>query len=538
MIGALAATGLTPAQARALQAELRRQREAKLAAQRAAHMAETQALLVDEARESFRAFIDWTFPGYVWDQFHVVLAQILQWVSDEILAGREPRVIVEAPPRHGKTEQISKRFPVWHQQRAARLGLRHDVMLCSSSEGLAEDNSRVARDIAREAAPSMPELGLPIRGKNAVTDWQTYGGMVRARGAGGDITGRGVNLAIIDDIVKNAEQADSERIRQKTWDWWQSVMNTRIEAGGGVIVLMTRWHEDDLVGRLVTDPAVKDDWHRVRLPAIAEEDEVGRPFIPGTGIVGWRKKGEALSPIRWGLDRLAAKKRSSGPRWWSAMFQADPSPSEGAVYQRAWFGHRYDHDPQRPERPYAVIRASIDCNSKEGIANSDSACSVWGEGGMAAEGHHHMLDEPFCQSMAYPDLERAVLDMLRKWQPHELIIEDRAAGTQLLDVLERIIFQFCHRHGIRVPTLVRYDPQGTSKEARADVTSRWWRLGYCWLPESAPWVGDWIEDQVKFRKASKRKDRTDAQTQYLLHATTGEDGRTAVEQAYALADVF
>jgi predicted phage terminase large subunit-like protein len=229
------------------------------------------------------------------------------------------------PPRHGKSEMISHYLPAWY------LGWwpeRH-VLLCSYEATFAASWGRKARDTFAEAA----EAGLFKHKLNpdraAASEWEIArhgGGMVTA-GVGGAITGRGADLLILDDPVKNAEEAQSLTYREKSWDWYLSTFATRCEPGAAVIIIETRWHYDDIAGRiLATADGNGERWEVVSLPAIAEEnDQLGR--LPG----------EALWPARYPVPKLESIRHNLGSYWWSALYQQRPSPREGGMFKRQWF---------------------------------------------------------------------------------------------------------------------------------------------------------------------------------------------------------
>lgn len=237
------------------------------------------------------------------------------------------RLLVTLPPRHGKSQLCSRYFPAWY------LGTHpdHRAILCSYEANFAADWGGRARDVLTEFGSL---FNITVRAdSSARDDWNIFGfegGMVTA-GVGGPITGRGANLFIIDDPVKNAAEASSETYRQRTWEWWTSTALTRLEPDGIVLVVMTRWNEDDLGGRLVKqdiegDGDENEKWEVLNLPAIAEEnDAMGR------------KPGEALWPERWPLKKLLARMRRLGTYVWNALFQQRPAPPEGNYFKRTWF---------------------------------------------------------------------------------------------------------------------------------------------------------------------------------------------------------
>lgn len=222
----------------------------------------------------------------------------------------EKIIIVEAPPRHGKSEFCSKWIPAWFCGSFPR----DRCMLASYSVDLSRVFGRAARDLIKENGKKF-EVELS-RDSAAATEWSLQGlsGGMTVAGVGGSLTGKGCRLGIIDDPLKNAEEALSDRIRQAQIDWFQSTFWTRIEPGGVLLVIATRWHQDDLSGWIIKNQdelgvGVK----RIHLPAIAESDDV----------LG-RKPGEALWPERWPLEELEKKRKVLSSYWWSALFQQNP----------------------------------------------------------------------------------------------------------------------------------------------------------------------------------------------------------------------
>lgn len=241
------------------------------------------------------------------------------------------RIILLTPPRHGKSSLISQYTPAWW------LGNSPDerVLLTSYSDRFAALWGRRARDVFWEHAPKV--FGLSARASHAATDdWGISGhtGTMATAGTGGTITGRGADLLIVDDPVKDAKEAESETQRERIWDWWQSTAASRLEPNGVAIVVMTHWHQDDLAGRLVKEMANGgEQWTVIRMPAIATKDEVW-----SDGSWKWeRKAGEALWSKRFDVEKLEAIRRRSGSKWWNALYQQQPSPPSGTVAQREWF---------------------------------------------------------------------------------------------------------------------------------------------------------------------------------------------------------
>lgn len=213
------------------------------------------------------------------------------------------------PPRHGKSEMVTVRYPVWRLENDP--GLR--VIVAAYNQILANKFSRKSRKIARERFPLNEE-------RTAVEDWETNkGGGLRAVGVGSGITGQGGNLVIIDDPVKSREEADSKTFRDRLYDWYTDDLYTRLEPNAAIILIQTRWHEDDLAGRILKSEE-SQKWTTVNLPALAGDiDPLGR--LPG----------EALCPARYPAEKLSEIKVALGERAWQSLYQGEPRPQEGAL---------------------------------------------------------------------------------------------------------------------------------------------------------------------------------------------------------------
>jgi predicted phage terminase large subunit-like protein len=254
------------------------------------------------------------------------LANHLSLIDEKLMAvaaGDIKRLMLCLPPRHGKSELVSRYFPAWY------LGLFPDrrVILVSHEAYFAASWGRKARDVLMESSSI---FGVRVNQRSSAADhWDIYGhaGGMDTAGAGGSITGKGANVLLIDDPVKSGERANSPFMRDKLWDWYRSTAYTRLEPQGAVILIMTRWHPDDLAGKLLKQmESGGEAWEVVSLPAVAEDDD---PL--------GRAPGQALWPERFSKEELEEKKKAVSPFWWSAEYQQQPVPREGALFQRDWF---------------------------------------------------------------------------------------------------------------------------------------------------------------------------------------------------------
>lgn len=262
---------------------------------------------------SLKAWLPAVTPAYRWDWPHI---EYVREHLDRITAGTLKKLIIELPPRHGKSELVTVRYPAYRLERTPSLR----VIIGAYNDTLARKFSRRARRIT----------GLRIAlsdDRTAAEEWETSeGGGVRAVGVGGGITGQGGDVIIIDDPVKSREEAESLTFRDRVWEWYTDDIYTRREPGAAIIVMMTRWHEDDLAGRILAS----DDgpnWTVIRLPALAEpNDPLGR------------EEGEALCPDRYDEDALAEIRVVLGAYSFDALYQQNPTARKGQLFDPAWFG--------------------------------------------------------------------------------------------------------------------------------------------------------------------------------------------------------
>ena len=273
----------------------------------------------------------------------------LRYIGNRIaraVARGNGRLIVNCPPRHGKSELISRWTPVWFLDNLPQ----ERVILCSYGDALAVDFGRTARN-ELESNPCCRARLRPD--STAAQRWNTpQGGGMIAAGVGGPIAGKGFTLRILDDVFKNWQEANSPQTKELVWEWFHSTFLTRAEPGATIIIAMTRWGEDDLVGRLLVENA--QQWEVIRLPALAEEDD----------ILG-RKVGEALFPARYDVDALAAIRRDVGAAVWGALYQQDPQPcGAGRVYQNFSPANIDDTLGLRPDLP---LQLAFDFNVNPGM---------------------------------------------------------------------------------------------------------------------------------------------------------------------------
>lgn len=399
--------------------------------------------------------------------------------------GENDSLILTMPPRHGKSMSITETFPSWF------LGRNPDkrVIEVSYSDSLARNFGDKCRRKIEEFGPEIFDVELDRR-KADKTDWgiaNRDGGMIAA-GIGGSITGKGADLLIIDDPIKNRLEADSQTYRERVWSEWQSTLETRLHPGGRVVVVLTRWHEDDLAGRLVN--AEPDRWKVVNLPAVAEDGD----------LLG-RASGEALWPERYDEKALAKKKKAVGSRDWEALYQGRPSPAEGDILKRGWWQF-YSLPPEEMARNMERLIISCDCAFKDEKKSDYVVGQVWGRKGPDC----YLLDQ-VRDRMDFPSTVRAVSSLAGKWpKARAKLIEDKANGTAVIATLKK-----------QIPGLIPVEPEG-GKVARANAVAPYIEAGNVYLPSPAhaSWVHDFIQECAAFPGAA-HDDQVDAMSQGISH---------------------
>jgi predicted phage terminase large subunit-like protein len=425
------------------------------------------------------------------------------------------RLIVSMPPRVGKSWTSSLWTPAWFLERHPD----RNVILASHESNYAVSWGRKVRDALRRASEQGTTQVRVSRDVAAAGEWQTtQGGGMLSRGIGGSITGRGGHLFLIDDPIKDFAQAHSAAVRQAQWDWWLAVAGTRLEPGAAVVVVMTRWHEDDLAGRLTSaehegDP---DEWTTLRIPAVAEDEDdplgraIGEPLLLASS-----DEDRDQATARWRKVRTQV-----GPYIWQGMYQQNPSEPEGTILKRRWWQY-YRREGDRLILPDGTsislgslrIVQSWDLAFKDRTTSDFVAGQVWGAQGQA---RRFLLDE-FHDRADYVATKRAMLAMRAKW-PHTsaTYVEDKANGPAILSDLRD-----------EISGLVPNEPKG-DKVQRAYGIQGDLEGGSLWLP--APGTAGFdvraFVDECGQFPTGAHDDRVDALTQAILRLRTA---RTDVE---------
>lgn len=407
------------------------------------------------------------------------------------------RLVLSMPPQEGKSSRVAEIFPVWALEQNPDLR----VVVASYGMALARRNGRAIRNRILANEPTLHlKLSDDVAAQN---EWQLdeYLGGVYAAGIGTALTGRPCELMIIDDPIKDRTEADSATYRENVWSWWTDVASTRLAPGAPVVLILTRWHQDDLAGRLL---AAEDGhlWRVVNIPAQADHD----PAKGETDPLG-RAPGEYLESARGRTpEQWEAIKVRAGSRTWNALYQGRPAPLEGDLFDRSWW-REYDAPRwvERDDGSFWVIGAdevlmSWDMAFKD-TDSSDYVCGqVWARYGLQA-----FLIDQVHDRLSFVETRKAFRRFAAKWPQATLkLVEDKANGTAVIDSLSST-----------VSGLVPVNPT-ESKYARAAAVAPFAEAGQLWLPapEIAPWVAGFIDEHAGFPNAA-HDDRVDTMSQAI-----------------------
>ena len=434
------------------------------------------------------------YPNYKFFRLHATLIKELQKIID----GKNNRLIIQLPPRHGKSLLSSQLFP------AAYL-LAHperNVGITSYSAELAQGFNRNAREMFRAAGGELDPYA------QAVTMWKTrQGGSCWATGTGGTVTGRSGHLLVLDDCVKDRAEAESALVSERTWDWYRSALYTRLEPeNGAIVMLMTRWSEQDVIGRSLeqemnVSEEARENWTIIDLPAIYEEAN-DRPPLPKhcTVIPDWRAEvGEALCPQRYNTKALVRIREAVGSRDFASLYQQRPAPEGGNLFNPDWWQY-YGVNDDLPD--FLRVILSVDCTFTDANNSDYVVGAVVGQAG---------------NSFYVLDLVREKLDvtgtmsmisrLYKRHSPNGCLIELAASGYAVYQMMKQ-----------KVPGMLGYNAHGKSKVARASGIIPVVEAGNVWLPSSSPWLDAFINEFSLF-PASKNDDMVDAVSMAINYMT-------------------
>jgi len=379
-------------------------------------------------------------------------------MTESFVRGRDrgPRKMILTPPQEGKSQRLSRRFPLWALLQNPELR----IAIASYEANTARRWGRAIRD----DIDTNPELGLRISSqKSAQHEWELFGhgGGVYTVGVGGALTGRSVDLMIIDDPVKGREEADSETYREKVWNWYTDTVVTRLSPGAAVVLIMTRWHPDDLAGRLEAEGG----WDITTIPAKCEDPQID-PL--GRELGEYLESARGRTPQEWEALRVMSEIRT-----WSALYQQAPTPPEGLVFHREWI------DKSRKtsgEGMNTFVRrlVAIDPAAKSKTTSDETGIVVLA---LDNRGEAWVLDDRTLRGTP-ESWGRAAWSALIDWKATEIVVEDNQGGEMITTVLSTAWQEIARNSGIHVTqpkvTTVTADK---SKRIRAESVAYLYETG-------------------------------------------------------------
>lgn len=418
----------------------------------------------------------------VWPSFELAAHhQIIVEKLEEVERGEISRLTISMPPRHGKSSLASQIFLAWY------LGRHPDRSIITATYGqeLSDDFGRRVRNFVSDPLHRaiFPGFRLADDSTSVRRFNTTLGGSYYAVGRGGAITGRGADLLVIDDPIKDAAEAHSETIRRGLHEWYTTVAYTRLQPKAPIVLVQTRWHEDDLAGRLLREHP--ENWTVLSLPAIAETDE------------SFRRAGEALWPQTFSIEDLEKIRVEIGGRAFNSLYQQRPAAASGTIFKREWWSF-YREAPVLKR-----VVQSWDTAFKTGTDNDFSVCTTWG-----VTGSGYYLLWFWRGRVEFPELKKRIAWMAEQYKPAQILIEDQSSGQSAIQEL---------KYASALPIIpVKVDKD---KVARARATTGLIEAGKVFLPESAPWLNEFIDELAGFPTAT-HDDTVDSTTQalnYLRH---------------------
>lgn len=439
------------------------------------------------ARKSLGAYIEFTNPRYKTSYFSDAVCSAIDKFVEDVEAGKRPILVLQAPPQHGKSEIVSRKLPAYLMGRFPSLRIGG----ASYSDELA---GTMAQDVRRNLASQEHGLLFPAPKEKRRYDVNRNGEFTTPGGDGGylgvgvgsGLTGRPLDIGLIDDPVKNQQEALSPTTKEQHWNWYQSVFTTRLSENSGQIIMATSWAEDDLPARICKEFAGNARLTILRFPAINLPGETGyNPDLPEGPLV----------PRLHSLEKLRETQALLSDYWWCALYQQSPRSIGGNVFKVA--GIRYYWPKDLPEKFDRVI-LSWDMTFKDTKKADFVVGQVWGKKGANC----YLLDQ-VRERMGFTATKSALVAQAAKWpDARRKLVEDKANGPAVIDSLKST-----------VSGLIPVEPDG-SKVARAHAITAEWEAGNIWLPhpDLSPWIKEFVDEATAF-PASANDDQVDAMTQ-------------------------
>ena len=442
----------------------------------------------EASRETFMGFTKDVWPAFIEGRHHKIMAEAFERVA----SGELKRLIINMPPRHTKSEFASYLLPAWFLGQYPEKKIIQTAHTAELSVGF----GRKVRNLvdSDDYKTIFPKVSLRADSK-AAGRWSTsQGGEYFAIGVGGAVTGKGADLLIIDDSHSEQEgQSIDPSVFDKVYEWYTSGPRQRLQPGGAIVVVMTRWHKRDLTGQIIKSSVQRegvDEWEVIEFPAI----------MPS---------GAPLWPEFWPMKELESLRNELPAPKWSAQYQQNPTSEEGALVKREWWKRWEEDDPP----PCEFIIQSWDTAFLKTQRADFSACTTWGvfyrpdDDGVTQP--NVILMDAYKERLEFPELKKTAYDFYQHWQPEAFVVEAKAAGTPLIFELRAM--------GIPV---AEYTPsRGNDKISRVNAVSDLFASGVIWAPETR-WAEEVIEEFAAF-PAGEHDDLVDSSTQALLRFRQG-----------------
>jgi predicted phage terminase large subunit-like protein len=458
----------------------------------------SDALMREKCHKNFLEFVKAMWPGFIHGRHHAVMAKKFE----EIASGKLKRLIVNMPPRHTKSEFASYLLPAWFLGKYPN----KKVIQCSNTAELAVGFGRKVRNLVDGETYSkiFPNVSLRHDSK-AAGRWATNaGGDYFAIGVGGTVTGKGADLLIIDDPHSEQEAAlaaNDPSIYDKVYEWFTSGPRQRLQPGGSIIVVMTRWGKRDLTGQVLKAEMQRggEEWDIIEFPAI----------LPS---------GNSLWPEFWSLDELEALRNELPNSKWQAQYQQNPTSDTSAIVKREWWNIWDEESP--PPCDYTLM--SWDTAFEKNNRADYSACTLWGvfeyPDATGTPQSNLMLLNAFRDRMEFPELKKRAIQEWKEWSPDSVIIEKKASGAPLIYELRAM--------GIPVQ---EYTPvRGNDKISRLNAVSDLFASGRVWAPGTR-WADEVIDEVASF-PSGEHDDYVDAVSLALIRFRKGGFIRTLLDE--------
>lgn len=466
------------------------------------------------ARRSLYDFCDYMMWDEVQERSTFVHGEHVRKMCDAVQAvymGECPRLMIFAPPRHMKSLLSSQLAPAWGLGKSPT----RKIVQTGYGDAISVEHSRRCRDFfvsprfcvlfpnARYQATKETQSWLPPPRQSAHEWGTTAGGGFRAVGIGGALTGYGADILNIDDPIKNRKDADSKTYRENAWNWYRSVARTRLTPNGAIVLTTTRWHRDDLAGRLLAEMRQGgEQWHVLEFKAISEDkDEPDET-----------KRYRALWPEFWPMEKLRALERSLGPREWDALYQQNPNDEGGTIFKKDWWTGKNRYQQPAFSNSCVARILSWDTAEKIGEDNAYSACGAY----ELSPAYKMGVKDIWRDKVEFPDLVAAAIRQAERHNQdgklRAIVIEEKSSGTALIQTLKLQAPEWIRK-------LVHAAPKTEGKVLRAHTMSTYCHLDAVLLPEpseAVTWLGD-FEDELYSFPGSVFKDQVDQFTQAMWY---------------------